>query len=212
MQEWINAALARSHRDISNRVKCSLNATKYVQEKNDPAGSITKLIHAVITALNKNNASEVVKDKSTSNHLINKLCGKLEPPEFKELETHSRECCTNEQTSHIRFFLEKVGGIADKVAQGEAVQARLGRKRGRSARSSGLKPTKVPDERPPIPVKKQHFKKRQKGKGDKTLSTPCLNPKCTGIHKIRDCPTVVKAGFWQVSPNSSKRLSIARRL
>lgn len=117
------------------------------------------------------------------------MCEKLEPPELKELVTHSRECWTNDQKSDLRFFRDKVGAIAVNVAQGEAARARLGRKRGHTGRSSGSNPIKVPDERPPAPAKKKPFKKRQEDKGDKTWSTPCLNPKCTGIHKIRDCPT-----------------------
>lgn len=110
---------------------------------------MTRFIYQVIQELDRNNASSIVQDPSTCKNLMNKLVDKLPPPELKERVSYSRECRTNAEKSDLRFFHEQVGSLAADVVQGEAARARLGRKRGNPGRSSGGKPTKLPDSAPP---------------------------------------------------------------
>lgn len=104
VRAWFDARLATAPEDMTERVRSALGSVNYEINKQDPGGAVLSFIGKVVSALDKNNASEVIQDKDTCKSLIWKLMNKLEPPELKERIRDARDCWTGDQKSSLSFF------------------------------------------------------------------------------------------------------------
>ena len=104
VKKWFEERLATEPEDLTERVRSALDAIKYTVDNKDPSGAALTFIVEVVKSLDKNNASEVLKDKETCKSLINKLVRKLEPAELRERIFGARDCGTSTQRSNISFF------------------------------------------------------------------------------------------------------------
>eukprot|EP00171_Calliarthron_tuberculosum_P023074 IDg23074t1 len=137
VEKWFKNRLRTAPRDLAERVRSSVDSVAYKVSKEDPQGAALTFVLDVVKALERNNASDVFKDKERCKGLINKLVFKLEPAELKESIKDARECWSSDEKSSISFFQERVSALAIDVAQGELARAIL--KRIASLTSEGRK-------------------------------------------------------------------------
>lgn len=62
VEQWFNKRLNSAPKDISERFRSAIDSVSYLNCKDDPSGVTREFLLKIITALDKNNASEVVKD------------------------------------------------------------------------------------------------------------------------------------------------------
>ena len=79
----------------------------------------------MVSALDRHNAAEVMKNGEICKNLIERLVKELEPPELRERIKDAHECWTKEEKSSLAFFLESVAKLAVDVNQGETARARI---------------------------------------------------------------------------------------
>lgn len=97
VKHWFDARLQIAPEDLTERVRSALDYVQYKQERRDPSGAALRFVVDVVSALDQNNASEVLDDKDVCKSLIGKLVNKLEPPELRERIRAARECWTADQ-------------------------------------------------------------------------------------------------------------------
>lgn len=195
VKKWFEDRLATNPEDLTERVRSALDSVKYKVDNTDPSGAALTFIIDVVTALDKNNASEVIKDKDPCKSLISKLVSKLEPAELRERIWDARGCWTGVQRSDLSLFQSRVS-VAVEVAQGEMARNRIQRRGKKRDRPEG------PDKRPGKNKNPEYIKGQPSsskpgkktptdGKGQSvkssTWDTPCLNPDCPEIHPLSQC-------------------------
>ena len=207
VRNWFDARLSSAPVDMTERIRSALESVVYKTDRKDPAGGVLSFIINVVSALDKNNASEIIQDKETCKSLIQKLVTKLEPAELRERVKDAKDCWTVEQKSNLNFFKERVSSLAVDVNQGEIVRARLHR--------HGLKRNRQPSD-----VKDQNEGKSTKQKKYKNSSSsnrnsgntaasgsekkgkwkyPCINPDCPEKHPFKECkntPESDRQALW----------------
>lgn len=193
VKKWLDERLASAPQDIAERVRSAVNSVQYCQCKEDPAGACLKFVLDVVAALDRNNASEVIKDKEMCKSLISKLIEKLEPPELRERIRDARECWTSDQKSDLGVFQSRASTVAVDVSQGELARARLKRRSG----STRSRESCADGEHPQRSMKRQKKVSRQTGRtlehrkeqpyDPKKWDKPCLNPDCSGRHPMKEC-------------------------
>lgn len=196
VKEWFDARLTAAPKDISERVRSAIDSVTYKQCKQDPSGAAMEFVLNIITALDKNNASEVVQESEKSKSLINRLIHKLEPAELVVRLNDERAYWSSSDKSNLQFFMKRISALAVEVHNGEMARAKVKKKTGQaqSSRGGGTKRPNF-DKGDENPTNKKKPKTHQ-GKSDdpkrgtvKTWDQPCLNKEeCDGIHRIKDCP------------------------
>ena len=128
VKSCFDARLVSAPAYLTERARCALEFVKYQVNKQYPSGEALRFIVKIVTALDRNNASEAIDDKDTAKSLIWNLVQKLEPPELRERIPAARDCWTGEQKSSLSFFQSRAGAVALEVAQGEIAGSRLGKR------------------------------------------------------------------------------------
>lgn len=65
VKKLFDARLVAAPEDLTERVRAALDSVQYEVNKQDPSGAALSFIVKVVTALDKNNASEVIDEKDT---------------------------------------------------------------------------------------------------------------------------------------------------
>jgi len=178
-------------------------------DRKDPSGTTLAFVVNVVTALDKNNASEVIKNKDTCKSLIAKMIeslnrqssangsyspGTLEPPELRQRIVQSRDYWNSEQRASLQYFQSRVSAAAVEVCQGEIARGRL--QKARSKRSRDTSATVEPRNEKRKQRKGQNKaggsssakNKERPRRGEDKWDKPCLNQDCGGIHGLAECP------------------------
>ena len=188
VEKWFRKHLSLAPEDLTERVRAALDSVQYFANPQDPGGSATDFIVDIVSALDRNNASEIVKDKESCKGLISRMINKLEPAELKERMREAKEIWSSAQKSDINFFEECLRKNAVQVNKGELVRARMnrrGQKRGNTSKISG-KDSKAQKSTGSFEGNTQS--KKEKKRNDATWKLPCLNKHCNEIHRVRYCP------------------------
>ena len=80
VQSWFDTASSLAPKDFSERIDSALQSVVYEENKEDPAGGVTNFIVKLITVLDQNNASELLKDQDLARNFIDRLIKKLRYP------------------------------------------------------------------------------------------------------------------------------------
>jgi len=115
VKKWFEDRLQTSPEDLTERVRSALDSVQYSVDRKDPSGAALAFVVNVVTALDKNNASEVVKDTDTCKSLIAKMIEKLEPPELRQRIVQSRDYWNSEQRASLQYFQSRVSAAAVEV-------------------------------------------------------------------------------------------------
>ena len=92
VQEWFEDRLKSAPRDLAERMRSALATVTYKICRADPEGAALTFVLDVISALDRHNAAEVVKNGEICKNLIERLVKKLEPPELRERVKDAHEC------------------------------------------------------------------------------------------------------------------------
>lgn len=188
VEKWFKKHLSLAPEDMTERVRAALDSVRYQVNPQDPSGSAADFVVDIVSALDRNNASEIVKDKDSCKGLISRMINKLEPAELKTRMKEARQIWSGAQKSDIIFFEECLCKNAVQVNKGEVTRARMnkrGQKRNNNGSSSGRE-QKAP--RSSGPSEGNTVAKKDKKRTDATWKLPCLNRQCNEIHRVRDCP------------------------
>ena len=118
VRSWFDARLVTAPEELTDRVRSALESVKYQVNKQDPSGAALRFIVKIVTALDRNNASEVIDDMVTAKSLNWKLVQKLEPPELRERIRAASDCWTGEQKSSLSFSSPVWGGCSHGSSAG----------------------------------------------------------------------------------------------
>ena len=179
VQAWFDKASTVSPKDLSERIDAALDSVSYAENREDPAGGVTNFIVKVITALDRNNASDVLKDKDLAKHFVDRLVKKFKNKVLQERIKMRRRGWNKSQLADIKFFKNEVGALAIELALTEAAQQRVGAPRtSRNGRTKDDEEDKTDE---------NVNKKRKNKKGRKVWTDKCLNPECDKRHPLKDC-------------------------
>lgn len=96
VKKWFDERLETAPEDIVERIRSALDSVEYCADKSDPEGAALHFTVKVVAALDRNNASEIVRDPVVCKGLILKMIEKLHPPELKERLREAQQCWTAE--------------------------------------------------------------------------------------------------------------------
>ena len=125
VKKWFDEHLSLAPEDITERVRSAIDSVAYEVNKKDPSGAALDFVVNIVSALDRNNASEIVKDKESCKGLITRIINKIEPPELKERMKEAKEYRTSEEKSDISYFQQCLSTNAVQVNKGELIRARL---------------------------------------------------------------------------------------
>ena len=189
VQKWVEEQLSLAPEDLTERVRSAIDSVCCQVNKQGPSGSALYFVVNIVSALDRNNASEIIKDKEACKGLIVRMINKLKPPELRERMKKAREYWKSDNKADISYFEQTLSSNAVQVNKGEMIRARIS-KRGQK-RSLGSSTADVS----PVNKKKKgnDFKEKKSGNGKRTNKDTwklgCLNKEhCQGIHRIMDCP------------------------
>ena len=143
----------------------------------------------VVTALDRNNVSDITQDKKACKSLIVNLIDKLEPEELQERIREARYCWSSEQRAALSYFQQRVSLIAVEVNKGILSRTRIQERRSRKRnRSFSADKNTGGDHKKPL-LNGSNKKKQGKHQKDSDWSAPCLNVEhCECIHRVKNCP------------------------
>ena len=186
VQSWFETASNLAPKDLSERIDSALQSVTYEANKEYPAGGVTNFIVKVITALDHNNASEVLKDQDLAKHFIYRLMRKLKDHVLQERKKIRRRGWTKSQLSDIKFFKNQVAGLAVDLALTETARERVKPRNTRQPRTSRSR--KNDEGKSDSTIKKVRNDRRSSKRKESEWTDPCLNPDCDGKHPLKDCP------------------------
>ena len=186
VQNWFETASNLAPKDLSERVDSALLSVKFKANQEDPAGGVTNFIVKVITALDQNNASEVLSDQDLAKHFIDRLVKKLKDPVLQG-RIKMRRCGWNKrQLSDIKFFKNEASGLAVELALTETARQRVKPRQNRNFRANRI--DRMDDDKPASVAKKSKNIIRGNKRKNAEWTDSCLDPECDGTHRLRDCP------------------------
>ena len=185
VKTWFDTASSLAPKDLSERIDSALQSVSYTSNSEDPAGGVSNFVINVITALDRNNASEVLQDKDLARHFIDRMVKKMQDHILQERIKMRRRGWTKMQLSDIKFFKDEASTIAVELALTETARQRVKPRTDRTRR-----PTKVLSKHEIKSKDSPKQAKRVKGikRRESDWTDPCLNPDCDGIHPLKDCP------------------------
>lgn len=191
VQKWFDECLnANNSKDLNTRVDNALRKVKFEFDHDDPGGSATHFIIEVVAALGEQNASSIVTESEQCKQLIAKLMKKVEPPALRQLLFESKGMWTKDECSNLKIFSGKLADYASQVQRVQAAEKKDGAAGTRSNSSDeghrGKKGPRSRDQESKRPHK--NIGHQNKGKRPREWTRDCLNPKCSGKHRMSDCP------------------------
>eukprot|EP00171_Calliarthron_tuberculosum_P017364 IDg17364t1 len=93
-------------------MRSSVESVRYEQCRQDPACTDLTFVINIVKALERNEASDIIKDPERCKGLFQKLTHKLELRELKERIKNAYECWTKEGKCSLTFFQERISAIA----------------------------------------------------------------------------------------------------
>ena len=186
VQSWFDTASSLAPKDLSERIESALQSVVYEESKEEPTGGVTKFIVKVITVLDQNNASEVLKDQDLVRNFIHRFIKKLRDPVLQEGTKMRRRGWTKAQLSDIKYFKNEVAGLAVDLALTETARERVKPRNTRHVRTSRSRKNDQ-GKSDSIGAKVKNDRRGSKRK-DFEWTDPCLNPDCGGKHSLKACP------------------------
>ena len=104
VKNWFDTASMSTPRDLSERIDATLRSIAFNPNKEDHAGGVANFIIKAITALDQNNASEVLKHSDMAKKFINRLVPKFKPDVLQERIKMLRCGWTETQLADIKLF------------------------------------------------------------------------------------------------------------
>ena len=186
VKSWFNTTSSLAPKDLSERIDSALQSVNFEANHEDPAGGITYFIVHVITALDQNNASEVLSDQDLAKNFIDLSIRKLKDPVLQERIKMRRRRWNKHQLSDIKIFKNEVASLAVDLALTETARQHV---KPQQARNSQANRSRKKDERKPEGgVKKSNEGRRTNNKRkDSEWTDSCLNPECDETHRLKDC-------------------------
>ena len=185
VKTWFDVASNLAPRDLSERIESALHSVNYAANPEDPAGGISNFVINVITALDQNNASEILQDQDLSKHFMDRIIKKIKDPILQERIKMRRRGWNKTQLSDIKFFKNEAASIAIDLALTETARQRVMPHNNRPTRSSRApSKTEAKGKSTPKQVKSGSSSKRRESE----WTDLCLNPDCDGVHPLKDCP------------------------
>ena len=178
VEAWFEKTRKENPYDVAKRNYSAHDSFAFVEIKSDTAGVALTFIIGATESLKDNGVEDVLSDVDKAKFVIDELEDKIEPEIVRARVRRKRLTWTKAQKGNIREFHKAIAAAAvDHHEHKLAVNdLRLRRKNKRNL-DNGKPDTPKPDAPVPKPPKKA-----------KVWTDPCLNPKCTGKHRIEDCP------------------------
>lgn len=99
VQKWFDERLEDTPRDMEERITSAISSVKYKTWVKDPAGAAMGFIIDIVTALDQNNASEVLKDQHRA-----KIVDDVHPALLRERVKRKLAYWTKTQQGDIGYF------------------------------------------------------------------------------------------------------------
>lgn len=144
---------------------------------------MTDFVLQVVTALDKNNASEIIKEPKACENLISQLIDKLQPAELKMRIKNEQNYWTSQQRSNLSHFEERASSLAVDTHNGQVARAMCHTE---SSKSPNNKRKREELKNEGSVENKDKEVESQNVNDD--WDNKCLNPACPEYHRLRDCP------------------------
>ena len=115
VKKWFDNASTSTPKDLPERIDVTLRSMSFKPNKEDPAGDVANFMIEAITALDQNNASEVLKDGDMAKKFIDRLVPKFKPDVLQERIKMLRRGWTKAQLADIKLFKDEVSNVALKI-------------------------------------------------------------------------------------------------
>jgi len=174
--------------EVLHSLCIAVSSVNYAVCEKDPGGAAMEFVVQIVTALDKNSVSSVVKDLEKCKSLIGQLCDKLEPQELRFRMNEERTFWASEEKGDLSHFMKRTSALATEIHNGEVARAKM--KRGSSflSKNSSDKAIEQDASTEHVERPKKHLKLTSNRTGtDKPWTKKCLNPKCNLFHRVRDC-------------------------
>ena len=140
VKSWFDTASMSTPRDLSERIEATLRSISFKPNKEDPAGGVANFIIEAITALDQNNASEVLKDSDMAKKFIDHLVPKFKPDVLQERIEMLRCVWTKTQLADIKLFKNEISSVALEISLTEISLSRVNPHKFRQNREPAKKP------------------------------------------------------------------------
>ena len=190
VKAWFDSALAETPRTVLARLKSAISALKYEQCDEDPAGAAQQFCLSAVAALDEQNISAIINDVEKCKTFIDMLVNKVEPSFLRKQIKEERTIWSKEQQGSMKYFMQQLKSNAAEAHkwaitnQAKPIGSRSDRKRTREREG-----TKSNSANQSKGKKSKHSDSKDSTRNTtKKWSEPCLNPKCSEKHRIKDCP------------------------
>jgi hypothetical protein len=181
---WLQGRILSPIEEVAERIDTALEQVKWTSQHDDPHGSALDFFVQVHQALRKNGVQDAVHDNGKQ--LIELVMPKLQPAMVRDTMKRDMRFWKSEERKDFCVFIQRVTKVVIEAA-------RYSNKRAGEACPSASKPAR-PDKKRDRKHEphRDRFKKGDKDPGkDKQLrawTLKCLNERCKGSHRIRECP------------------------
>ena len=188
VDEWFNGALNFAPQDLSERIDSVIASVKYTKIRGDPSGSALTFCVDIMKALSTNVAEDVLNDVDQAVKFIDKLVEKIGTSckVLRERMKMRREGWTKKERGDFNKFESALSSLAIDVHQNEIAFKRSNKSL--TSSSTEPRPSKKSNDAPASTDGKSNKNSRKRNRDGKEWTEKCLNPKCDGFHKLRDCP------------------------
>ena len=131
VKAWFDTASGVALKDLSERIDSALQSVTYKANTEDPSGVVTNFLVNVMTALDQNNASEVLNDADLAKHFIDRMVNKTKDPIIQERIKMRRRGWIKNQLSNIKLFKNEAAALAVDISLTEAARQRVKPRSGR---------------------------------------------------------------------------------
>lgn len=200
VMDWFNGVLSKEPRNLGDKVTEIVRKHTHRPNSGDPEAGVQEYVFEVMTDLRALGGAQLMKDKSQAKNVINRLGSGLKPKEVRELLFRDKTMWKEGEHTSISHFIARAGEIATQVQRMEEIRPTRDntggsgsgeptprRRRGSETRRGGTPRTDEDRRRTPA----HDDEKRRKTGGprkDIQWTRPCINPDCSGKHRIEDCP------------------------
>lgn len=112
IKNWFDKASTSTLNDLCDRIDATLRFIAFKANKEDPAGVVANFFIEAITALDQNNASEVLKDGDMAKRFIDSLGPKFKLDVLQERIKMLRRGWTKGQLADIKLFKDEFSNVA----------------------------------------------------------------------------------------------------
>ena len=125
VKKWFENASTSTPKDLSKRIDATLRSISFKPNKEDPAGGVANFMIEAITALDQNNASELLLDGDMAKNSIDRLVPKFKPDVLQERLKMLRRGWTKGQLADIKLFKDEVSNVALEISLTETALSRV---------------------------------------------------------------------------------------